>query len=89
MTTVNWEAYQDIIMDELNVKQFHEVNDESQFAAIKLKLDFKKSGAKFGKQSNIVNTWLQQLTSEESMAFTKLGYGEMVTSSGELVKVTT
>lgn len=87
-TTINWEAYQDIIMDELNVKQFHEVNDESQFAAIKLKLDFKKSGAKFGKQSNIVNKWLQQLTNEESMALTKLGHGEMVTSLGELEKVT-
>ncbi len=86
-TTINWKAYQDIIMDELNVKQFHEVTDEGQFAAIKLKLDFKKSGAKFGKQSNIVNTWLQQLTNEESIALTKLGYGEMVTSSEELEKV--
>ncbi|MEK5038474.1 isoleucine--tRNA ligase [Sporosarcina sp. FSL K6-3457] len=88
MASVNWAAYQDIIMDELNVKQFHEVNDESQFAAIKLKLDFKKAGAKFGKQSNIVHTWLQQLTSEESMAFTKVGHGEMVAASGDVVTVT-
>ena len=87
-TTINWKAYEDIIMDELNVKQFHEVDDEDQFAAIKLKLDFKKSGAKFGKQSNIIHTWLQQLTSEESMQFTELGYGEMSTSSGKLEKVT-
>lgn len=88
MTSVNWAAYQDIIMDELNVKQFHEVDDESQFAAIKLKFDFKKAGAKFGKQSNIVHTWLQQLTSEESLAFTKVGYGEMVTASGDIMTVT-
>ncbi|WP_370456034.1 isoleucine--tRNA ligase [Sporosarcina sp. ANT_H38] len=87
-STINWEAYQDIIMEELNVKQFHEVSDESQFAAIKLKLDFKKSGAKFGKQSNIVNTWLQQLTIEESIAFIKAGYGEIITASGELEQVT-
>ncbi len=84
---VNWAAYQDIIMDELNVKQFYKVDDEIQFAATKLKLDFKKSGAKFGKQSNIVHTWLQQLTNEESVAFTKAGYGKMVTASGEVVTV--
>ncbi|HJF31982.1 MAG TPA: isoleucine--tRNA ligase [Sporosarcina psychrophila] len=86
--TINLKAYEDIIMDELNVKQFHEISDEGQFDSIKLKLDFKKAGAKFGKQSNIVNTWLQQLTNEESMELTKLGYGEMVTSSGELERVT-
>lgn len=86
-STINWNAYQDIIMEELNIKQFHEVVEEGQFAAIKLKLDFKKAGAKFGKQSNVVNTWLQQLTTEESLLFTKVGYGKFVTASGELEKV--
>ncbi|PAQ15469.1 isoleucine--tRNA ligase [Bacillaceae bacterium SAOS 7] len=74
---INWSLYQEIILDELNVKQFQKVEKEEQFSIIKLKLDFKKSAAKFGKQANVVNTWLQQLTDEESKQFLTVGSGEI------------
>lgn len=85
---MNWALYEDIIKDELNVKQFQEINDEGEFASIKLKLDFQKSGSKFGKLSNVVNKWLQQLTNEEAKQFIDLGYGEMLSSPEETVRVT-
>ncbi|MDP5276779.1 isoleucine--tRNA ligase [Chengkuizengella axinellae] len=81
---INWLSYQDIIMDELNVKSFHEIDDEEQFASILLKLDFKKSARKFGKLSNVINQWLQQLNQEESKLLIQSGYGEMETSSGRV-----
>ncbi|WP_338754464.1 isoleucine--tRNA ligase [Bacillus sp. FJAT-52991] len=85
---IDWASYQDIILDELNVKQFQETEEEGQFSTIKLKLDFKKSAAKFGKQANIVNTWLQQLTDEESKRFLAAEGGEVHSSANENVQVT-
>lgn len=74
---IHWSLYQDVILDELNIKQFQKVEKEEQFSIIKLKLDFKKSAAKFGKQANVVNTWLQQLTDEEAKRFLTVGSGEI------------
>lgn len=81
-------SYQNIILDELNVKAFHVIENEEEFASIKLKLDFKKSGAKFGKFSNNANKWLQQLNNEEAKYFINTGYGLMTIDSGESVKIT-
>ncbi|NDI33176.1 isoleucine--tRNA ligase [Chengkuizengella sediminis] len=83
---MNWQSYQDIIMDELNVKSFQEIDDEEKFASIHLKLDFKKSAVKFGKLSNVVNKWLQQLNQEESNLLIESGFLDMDTSL-EKVKV--
>ncbi len=85
---MDWSSYRNIVLDELNVKTFYEIGDEGEFATIKLKLDFKKSGAKFGKYANIANKWVQQLGQEEAKAFIDTGYGMMETDAGESVKVT-
>jgi isoleucyl-tRNA synthetase len=86
---VNWSAYEDIIKDELNVKQFDVLADDGEVVSIKLKLDFKKSGAKFGKQANVVNKWLQELSNEEAKQFIEKGQEEFITSSDEKINVTT
>ncbi|MBP0726565.1 isoleucine--tRNA ligase [Bacillus sp. RG28] len=84
---MDWDHYQDIVMDELNVKDFQLIKDDEMFTTFKLKLDFKKSAAKFGKQSNYVNQVLQQLTNEECKKLISFGYSEMITSSNEMIKV--
>ncbi|MEI4768181.1 isoleucine--tRNA ligase [Psychrobacillus sp. FJAT-51614] len=74
---VNWALYEDIIKEELNVKLFREIENDDQFLTTKLKLDFKKSGAKFGKQSNAINTFLQNLDEEQVKKFIQIGYLNM------------
>jgi isoleucyl-tRNA synthetase len=85
---VNWSAYEGIIKEELNVKHFELLADDGDIVSVKLKLDFKKSGAKFGKQSNIVHRWLQELSNEEAKQFIEKGYGEFITSSEDRIHVT-
>ena len=50
------------------------MNNEEDSAMTKVKLDFKKSGVKFGKQSNAVNTWLQSLDVEQVKQFVEVGF---------------
>lgn len=86
-TTMEWAEYQEIILDELNVKNFFVVKDESQFASIKLKLDFKKAGSKLGKQANLANQWLQKMSSEEGKKLIQSGSGEFTNANAEIVSV--
>ncbi|MEK4485786.1 isoleucine--tRNA ligase [Psychrobacillus sp. FSL H8-0484] len=73
---LNWNLYEDIIKDELNIKQFEKMHNEEKLISTKIKLDFKKSGAKFGKQSNAVNTWLQSLDADQVKQFMEVGFIE-------------
>lgn len=86
-TDLNWDLYKNIVLDELNVKNFYQLNDEDQFSKIKLKLNFKTSGAKFGKYSNQVNKLLQQFTSEESKKVIETGYTELKMDTGDMISV--
>ncbi|ALC85642.1 isoleucyl-tRNA synthetase [Bacillus sp. FJAT-22090] len=74
---VNWDLYEDIIKEELNVKLFRLIDNDDQFVSTKLKLNFKKSGAKFGNQSNAINTFLQNLDEEQVKKFIQIGYLNM------------
>lgn len=62
---INWYAYENIIMEELNVKEIHLLESGEEYFTSTVKLDFKKSAAKFGKQSNILNEQLKTLTSSQ------------------------
>lgn len=66
---MDWESYRDIVMDELNVKEFHVELDETKYTSYQLKLNFKTAGPKFGKSVNAVNQWLKQLSQEEVQNF--------------------
>lgn len=74
---VNWDLYEDIIKEELNVKLFRVIDNDDQFVFTKLKLNFKKSGSKFGNQSNAINTFLQNLDEEQVKKFIQIGYLNM------------
>ncbi|MDI2588929.1 isoleucine--tRNA ligase [Psychrobacillus sp. NEAU-3TGS] len=73
---INWNLYEDIIKDELNIKQFELIDNEGKFVSTKVKLDFKKAGAKFGKQSNSINAWLQSLSETQIQQFMQVGFIE-------------
>lgn len=84
---MNWKAYEEIVLEELNVKQFQSIEEEDLFASIALKLDFRKAGRKFGKNANIVHAWLQQLSKTEVTSFLANGLGEMPSADGESISV--
>ncbi|MFJ8064467.1 isoleucine--tRNA ligase [Psychrobacillus sp. NPDC096426] len=74
----NWKLYEDIIKDELNVKQLKQTENDAQFVLTKIKLDFKKSAAKFGKWSNAINTLLQSLDEKQAKQFIQAGFIEIM-----------
>jgi len=87
LNEMDWKAYEEIILEELNVKQFQSIEEEDLFASIVLKLDFRKAGRKFGKNANIVHAWLQQLSKAEVASFLANGLGEMPSADGEAITV--
>ncbi|TQR20628.1 isoleucine--tRNA ligase [Psychrobacillus vulpis] len=82
---VNWKLYEDIIKDELNVKLFEQIDNDEKFVSTLIKLDFKKAGSKFGKQSNAINTWLQSLNEEQVKQL--IQSGSIEGTIGEKVKI--
>ena len=86
---VDWESYCDIIMDELNVKEFHVELDETKYTTYQLKLNFKTAGPKFGKDVNAVNQWLKQLSQEEVQNFVSMEKAFCKLGAGEEIEVTT
>ncbi|MFD3449859.1 isoleucine--tRNA ligase [Microbacteriaceae bacterium 4G12] len=85
---INWYPYKEIIQDELNVKTFEVKQEEGEFVTYTLKLDFKKAGPKFGKQTNLVNKWLQQATEATAHEFLERGEQEIEVTPEERVTVT-
>lgn len=84
---INWKLYEEIIKDELNVKQFEQIDNDEKFVSTTVKLDFKKSGAKFGKQSNAVHTFLQSLEEHQVKQFIQVGFIEMMKGKQVNVRV--
>lgn len=84
---MDWSSYKDIVMDELNVKAFDVKQEERECVSYKLKLDFKKAGPKFGKQTNLINKWLEQASESDAQRFIESGKQEIQISPGETVTV--
>ena len=85
---VPWEAYREIVKEELNVKTFQLKDDDGDYVSYKLKLDFKKAGPKFGEQTNRVNQWLQKLTDKQGKEFVNRGEASVQTPTGNLLIIT-
>ena len=62
---INWLAYKNIILEELNIKEIHLLKSGDDYFHSTVKLDFKKSARKFGKQSNDLNEKLKKLTTRQ------------------------
>lgn len=86
---MQWDAYMDIVKEELNVKTFQLAEDVEEFVSYKIKLDFKNAGPKFGSQTNKVYQWLQNLTDAHTREFVKSGEASIQIADGNTVTLTT
>ncbi|RBN41434.1 isoleucine--tRNA ligase, partial [Priestia megaterium] len=86
---VEWEAYHDVIKDELNVKNFNVEQDDDKLVSYVLKLDFKQAGPKFGKRVNEVNQALKNLSEGQGKEFVEQGKLSVTLGSGESLTLET
>lgn len=71
------EKYQDIIQDELNVKEVNWRTNLDGLNEVNLKLNFKTAGAAFGKHVNVLKKYVENLTPTEKGKFLAEGKLEM------------
>ena len=69
----DYNAYNSIIQEELNVKELQWVKDFSEYETLYYKLNFKTAGAAFGKKVNQVNEYVKNLNEEEINKLQKNG----------------
>jgi isoleucyl-tRNA synthetase len=86
---IEWNAYRDVIKDELNVKKFNVEQDDENLVSYVLKLNFKQAGPKFGKQVNAVNQTLKNLSADETKDFVQQGERRVTLPSGEKLTLET
>lgn len=69
----DYTKYQEIIEQELNVKQVEWINDFSAYESVNYTLNFKTAGSVFGKHVNKVKEYVLKLTEEEKMQLQREG----------------
>ncbi|MGW9100422.1 isoleucine--tRNA ligase [Priestia megaterium] len=77
--------YTNIIKDELNVKQIVFTDDLSQYESPVFKLNFKASGAAFGKLVNVVKQYVDELYETEKRALLEGGQVRIILDEEEVV----
>jgi isoleucyl-tRNA synthetase len=78
-------SFEEIILDELNVKQLEWADSSNEFIEHQLKLNFKVAGPKLGKTVNEVNQRLLKVSKEEVELFLADGTLTLSLSKGETV----
>lgn len=63
-----YESYNDIISEELNVKEVEWLEDFSAFTSVHFKLNFKTAGAAFGKHVNKIKEFVFQMPEAQKKA---------------------
>ncbi|MDF2962389.1 MAG: ileS [Paenibacillus sp.] len=79
--------FEDIIKDEINVKEIHLERSDSGFVQFILKLNLKAAGKKYGKLVGAIQSHLKQLTGEETKKVVADGFLN-VTIAGEELHIT-
>lgn len=79
-----FEEYNDIIQEELNVKQIKWVTDLKDMEQLVFKLNFKTAGAAFGKQVHVVKKHIEKLSDEEKQLLVTDGKILISLESGSL-----
>lgn len=85
-SNTHFEAYQNIIQDELNVKKIHWTKSLAGLEDVSLKLNFKTAGAVFGKHVNDLKKYVQNISSNEKETLIREGTLE-VQLSGQNFKL--
>lgn len=79
--------YNDIIMEEINVKQISLKEDAEEAVQYEIKLNFSTAGPKLGKQVGAVQKELKELSSENAYNIVKKGYFEFNNKAGEIILI--
>lgn len=76
-------SYEDIIKDEINVKQITVQNSDSGFVDFTLKLNLKVAGRKFGKQVSPIQAAFKEMSPERTREIVQSGQYLFTTEEGE------
>lgn len=80
-------GYEDIVMDEINVKKISAVSDESGFVSFLLKLNLKIGGKKYGKNVGPIQQALKSLSPEQSRQVVQGGTFAFMSPEGERLEI--
>ncbi|MDB4866515.1 MAG: isoleucine-tRNA ligase [Cohnella sp.] len=80
-------GYEDIVMDEINVKRITRVSDDSGFVSFTLKLNLKIGGKKYGKNVGPIQQALKSLTADETRGVVQRGTFSLTSPEGEALEV--
>ncbi|TJY43357.1 isoleucine--tRNA ligase [Cohnella pontilimi] len=80
-------GYEDIVMDEINVKRINRVSDESGFVTFNLKLNLKIGGKKYGKNVGPIQQSLKSLTAEQARGVVERGVLSFTSPDGEALEI--
>src|SRR5690606_21059903 len=80
-------SYEDIIKDEINVKQITVQNSDSGFVDFTLKLNLKVAGRKFGKQVSPIQAAFKEMSAEQTREIVQSGQYLFTTAEGEQLVV--
>lgn len=72
---------EELILDELNIKEIRYVERTEDFVSHRAKADFKKLGPRFGKE---VQAWAKKIEQLDSNSITQLLRGESITVDGQV-----
>ncbi|EST12499.1 isoleucine--tRNA ligase [Sporolactobacillus laevolacticus] len=81
-------SYSDIVKEEINVKTFDVLQDDYRFVNYQLKLNFATAGRKYGKNSPLLQKYLQGLSNQEARKVVAQGFAETKLPSDKDVRVT-
>lgn len=81
------EKYSTIIKEENNVKVLNVKDDFDDIITYKLKLNFPTAGPKLGKNTGLVQKYLQELSADAAKKVVENGYAETKHPSGEDIRI--
>lgn len=82
------EDYEEIIKDEINVKQIRTETDDSGFVDFTLKLNLKVAGKKYGKNVGFLQNHFKGMSAAETRAVVEQGLLNIVSPDGDELQVT-
>lgn len=81
-------GYEDIIKEEINVKNIRTQNDDSGLVNFTLKLNLKVGGKKYGKNVGFLQNYFKEMSSEETRKAVESGVLHVTSPEGEELQIT-
>ncbi|MBD8496782.1 isoleucine--tRNA ligase [Paenibacillus arenosi] len=81
-------GYEEVIKDEINVKQIRIENSDNGFVDFSLKLNLKVAGKKYGKHVGPLQNELRSMGAEQARQVVQSGQFQFTTAEGEVLQLT-